>query len=354
MFCGKLFLHFFRKKIYIIICGCFFSFASVNNVFSEDNVDTDLIGNIEQNNKSIINNVQPDATTPTATNNLPQDVKTVINTANDNVEFTHQINTKTDDTEHLVNEVEVLNQKNHNANIYNDNFEKNVVINKQSKKTKQKVKFNVSVKDVNETSHGTAVQNLKEAYSCFNEGQYELAVMYYKMALAENMQSVEAQFGLGVAYQMLMQYDQAIEAYLKLLSKNFSRKKVVANLLLALSHKPYKDALDILLSIDEQIAGYSDILSQIGIIYMKTDDESRAISAFVKAYELSPNNSIVAYNLGILYDKQKNIDYAKHFYDQAIKNDILDILDGEDGKKLQERLQTINNQILHEVQNNKK
>ena len=38
----------------------------------------------------------------------------------------------------------------------------------------------------------------------------------------------------------------------------------------------------------------------------------------------------------------------------ASKNDILDILDGEDGKKPQERLQTINNQILHEVQNNKK
>ena len=343
MFYEKFFLHFLRKKIYILF-STFFSLVNISNVTADNVIDTDLIGNIEQNVVSITDAVKA----------LTKSNDASINTADNDINIEHQIEKSSSNNELLINEIEILNKKNNNSNIYNDNFDKNVVINKQRKKTKQKIKFNVSVKDANETSHGTAVKNLREAYDCFNDKQYELAVMYYKIALAENPQSVEAQFGLGVTYQMLMQYDQAIEAYLKLLSKNFSRKKVVANLLLALSHKPYKEALDILLSIDEKIAGYSDILSQIGIIYMKTNDDSRAISAFVRAYELSPNNAVIAYNLGILYDKQKNIDYAKHFYDQAIKNDILDILNGEDGKKLQERLQMINNQILKDIQENGK
>lgn len=343
MFYEKFFLHFLRKKIYILF-STFFSLVNISNVAADNVIDTDLIGNIEQNVVSITDTVKA----------LTKSNDASINTADNDINIEHQIEKSSSNNELLINEIEILNKKNNNSNIYNDNFDKNVIINKQRKKTKQKIKFNVSIKDVSETSHGTAVKNLREAYDCFNDKQYELAVMYYKIALAENPQSVEAQFGLGVAYQMLMQYDQAIEAYLKLLSKNFSRKKVVANLLLALSHKPYKEALDILLSIDEKIAGYSDILSQIGIIYMKTNDDSRAISAFVRAYELSPNNAVIAYNLGILYDKQKNIDYAKHFYDQAIKNDILDILDGEDGKKLQERLQMINNQILKDIQENGK
>ena len=342
-----------RKKRYILF-SVFFSLTSIGNVCADDVIDKDLIGNIKKDASSIADDGKRNDNIKTTIENSSPNDNVATKAINDNIVFEHPIEKTSSDNEFLVNELEILNKTNHNTNIYNDNFEKNVVINKQSKKTKQKVKFNVSVKDVNETSHGNAVKNLREAYDCFNEKQYELAVMYYKMALVENPQSVEAQFGLGVAYQMLMQYDQAIEAYLKLLSKNFSRKKVVANLLLALSHKPYKDALDILLSIDEKIAGYSDILSQIGMIYMKTNDDSRAISAFVRAYELSPNNAVVAYNLGVLYDKQKNIDYAKHFYDQAIKNDILDILDREDGKRLQERLQVISNQILKDIQENGK
>ena len=228
-----------------------------------------------------------------------------------------------------------------------------LIINNSFKRKKTSQVFDISVKDTKDTSLGIAVSNLHKAYNAFKDGDYEVAIKYYDSALKEKPDSVEAVFGLATSYQMLLQYDQAIEMYLKLLEKNYSRKKVVANLLMALSHKSHKEALDILLSINDKILGYYDILAQIGVIYIKLGDDSRAISALSRAYELAPSNGLIAYNLGTLYDKSGNIDYAKHFYEQAIKNDITDSLSVEDGEELRNRIKQIDKVITEEIEKKK-
>ena len=242
-------------------------------------------------------------------------------------------------------------------NKYGDKFYSTFHVDDQKqsqKKDKISGKFELTVSDAEETKNGSAVKSLQEAFTFYKNEDYEMAVLYYKKALFYNPQSVEAQFGLGVAYQMLHQYDQAIAAYLKLFSKNYSRKKLVNNLLMCLQHKPYQNALDVLLSIDEKISGYYDVLAQIGVVYMKLGNDPKAIIALTRAYELAPTNAVVAYNLGVLYDREKNIDYAKHFFDIAIKNDIADLLDAKDLKQLNERMFELDEQILHEIERNKK
>lgn len=237
---------------------------------------------------------------------------------------------------------------------YGNNYDnKDIKIDRSFGKKKIQTKFDVKVVDVNNTDSGLALKDLQEAFRCYKQKDYELAVFFYKKSLEKNPKSVEALFGLGVSYQLLRQYDQAIECYLKLFGMNYSRKKLVSNLLLCLQHKSYKSALDVLLSIDQKILGYSDILAQIGVIYMKTNDNAKAISALAGAYELSPTNAVIAYDLGILYDRSNNIDYAKHFFDIAIRNNISDILDSKDNKRLMERVGEIDAQIIAEIKKNK-
>ena len=49
----------------------------------------------------------------------------------------------------------------------------------------------------------------------------------------------------------------------------------------------------------------------IGIIYMKTDRENRAVKNFKKAVKINPQFSDAYYNLGLIYIKKKNYRQAK-------------------------------------------
>ena len=210
-------------------------------------------------------------------------------------------------------------------------------------------KIDIKVKSAKDSKEGLSGIDIKKAYDCFVNKQYELAIMYYKRALKNNKDSNEAKFGLATAYYMLAQYDQAIDIYSELIIKHYAREKVVNNLLFALQHKSYKDALDALLYVNDNSKGYSDILAQIGLIYVHLGDTNKALSALNRANELAPSNALVSYNLGIVYDKQDNYDYAKHFYEQAVRNDISDIISPKDFKSLSKRIEQLNEIIKKEV-----
>ena len=210
-------------------------------------------------------------------------------------------------------------------------------------------KIDIRVKSAKDSKEGVSSMEIRKAYDCFVNKQYELAVMYYKKALKNNRRNNDAKFGLATTYYMLMQYDQAIEIYSDLIINHYAREKVVNNLLFALQHKAYKDALNVLLYINDNSKGYSDILAQIGLIYMHLGDINKALSALNRANELAPSNALISYNLGIVYDKQNNYDYAKHFYEQAVRNDISDIISSKDFKNLSNRIEQLNEIIKKEV-----
>ena len=231
---------------------------------------------------------------------------------------------------------------------YDEVYSKNVKVGSINAGGNNK-KIDIKVKSAKDSKEGLSSIDIRKAYDCFVNKQYELAVMYYKKALKNNRGNNEAKFGLATTYYMLMQYDQAIEIYSDLIINRYAREKVVNNLLFALQHKAYKDALDVLLYINDNSKGYSDILAQIGLIYVHLGDTNKALSALNRANELAPSNALVSYNLGIVYDKQNNYDYAKHFYEQAVRNDISEIISVKDFKSLSKRIEQLNEIIKKEV-----
>ena len=346
-----------KKLFFIAIFLTFYYTLCISYNVKAEEADTDtsnIVVQGEHNTQEALDNTQVSVETDESPVEIDQDLIGDVN--NKNIEKNDKEKTK-DSAENTKPNV-IIKKKNKNLqdtlNQYGDDFSNNVKVDKKSSKIKKKVKFEVSVVDVKDTKAGVATKNLQEAYKCYKNSDYEMAIYYYKRSLAENAKSVEAKFGLGVSYQLLHQYDQAINTYLSMLNKGYSRKKLISNLLLCLKHKTYQDALDILLSIDSKILGYADILLQIGVIYIQTGDNIKAISALSKAHELAPTDPIVAYNLGILYDKDHNIDYAKHFFELAVKNDIGDILTNEEAQELDLKMKELDEKIMQELTKKKK
>ncbi len=234
---------------------------------------------------------------------------------------------------------------------YREEYSKNVRLWNEhySDKTHKIKKMDIKVVDAKNTKLGSSVIDMQTAYTCFMDKKYELAIYYYKKSIKENNKNYEGQFGLATSYLMLKQYDQAIAWYVKLISTNYSRKQVVNNLFVALQYKTYKEALDVLTEINSKTKGYADILAQIGVIYIRLGDNNKAIATLNKANELSPYNSLISYNLGLCYDKENNYDFAKHFYEQAIRNDISEIISSSDYANLLERVQQIDKKIKEEI-----
>ena len=278
---------------------------------------------------------------------LPAGENGVQQANGDNDNIFNQVQQQNSQSQERLTDKQINNFRKEMKN-YDEIYSKNVKVG-NIKGANGNKKIDIRVKSAKDSKEGLSNIDIKKAYDCFTNKQYELAVMYYKNALKNNKNNNEAKFGLATAYYMLMQYDQAIEIYSDLIINRYAREKVVNNLLFALQHKSYKDALDVLLDVNDNSKGYSDILAQIGLIYMHLGDVNKALSALNRANELAPSNALVSYNLGIAYDKQNNYDYAKHFYEQAVRNDINEIISTKDFKSLSKRIEQLNEIIKKEV-----
>lgn len=235
---------------------------------------------------------------------------------------------------------------------YREEYSKNIRMGKDrySSEPKKSKKMDIKVVDAKSTKLGSSRIDMQTAYRCFMDKKYELSIYYYQKSIKENNKNYEGQFGLATSYLMLKQYDQAITEYVKLISNNYSRKQVINNLFVALQYKTYKEALGVLTDINAKTPGYADILAQIGVIYIRLGDNTKAIATLNRANELSPYNSLISYNLGLCYDKEKNYDFAKHFYEQAIRNDISEIISSSDYSDLLKRVEQIDKKIKEEIE----
>ena len=217
----------------------------------------------------------------------------------------------------------------------------------------KKKSINLEVKDSSKSNIGIANNSMKEAFRCYNNGDYEVALYHYRYALEHNHNNPDIAFGLGTTYQKLRQYDQAIEMYKPLLKNGYERKKVMSNLLMAIENKSYDDALQTLTEIDMKTPGYADIVAQIGVINIQTGDYKKAISALVRANDMAPTNALILYNLGYAYDKDNNYDYAKHFYEQAVKYGIEHNITSKDFTELSERIDYLGKAIKAQLESAK-
>ena len=128
-----------------------------------------------------------------------------------------------------------------------------------------------ATKDLDRTSttfgNGPEQVWLEKAKDKFRSGEYGLAERYYRQAVEERHDDVEAWLGLAASYDRLKRFDEADRAY-----------KVVTTLA---GHTP-------------------SVLNNLGFHYMLKGDYAGAERTFREALEKDPSNPLIKNNLILL------------------------------------------------------
>jgi tetratricopeptide (TPR) repeat protein len=199
----------------------------------------------------------------------------------------------------------------------------------------------IEVKATSNTKKGLLEKYEKQAYDALIAGKFEVAILLYQKALSINKNKKSVIFGLATCYQLLHENDQAVFYYHKLIKMKDFNQKIINNLLIALANKNPSDALIILSSIEKDIPNNHLILSHIGNIYIKMQQYENAIGYLLNAIELTNDNALYAYNLAIAYDASKQYEYAKHYYEFALKNQLAIKTNNIDIKDVKKRIEEI-------------
>ncbi|MEN9781887.1 MAG: hypothetical protein RL208_37, partial [Pseudomonadota bacterium] len=203
----------------------------------------------------------------------------------------------------------------------------------------------IIVKDIKESESNKVYVNLKEGYDALNEDKLEVAIYYYKKALAIEPKNKQALFGLAVAYQRLYQDQQAIDIYNKMLSYKQKDEKVINNLMVAMSNKDTKEALDMLLKIQQNTQDDPVILGQIGTMYLKMREYEKSIPYLTKAIYMSSDSAIFSYNLALANDGLGNQDDALYYYQFALQSNLSGKIESSEINNIRQRVKDLQSLI---------
>jgi len=142
--------------------------------------------------------------------------------------------------------------------------------------------------------------------------------------LLTNPRSEEALYDLGLAYQMLKEYDEALDAYLGVIgvNPNFHIAYVSAGRVYALQGnfdmavENYHQAIE-----KAQEAGFSGAWAHVdlGDVYLKQGKVELALNEYRTAVELEPDQDWMHFRLGQFYEAQGETDAAWQEYHQLVE-----------------------------------
>jgi tetratricopeptide (TPR) repeat protein len=152
-------------------------------------------------------------------------------------------------------------------------------------------------------------------------GQYEIAIEIYKEILQKEPKNLYAKYSLGVVYQRLNQFKQAKNIYYELLQGDAENKdEVINNIIAILIEESPREAIYMLNRLTVQNPEKHYLFASMALAYEKISDYDSAIKNYVRALELDYNNVNYAYNLGVLYDQNKEYEKALEMYASIVKN----------------------------------
>ncbi len=166
-------------------------------------------------------------------------------------------------------------------------------------KNKSLILVFLSVFFIIQTSAQSLNYKLKQANDAFEESNYTEAKDYYEQVLSLDSTNLIGRFGLANTYSNLNQLKEAQGIYEGLLQQSLPRDK------------------------------YSDVLHNLGNIFMKNKDYAKAFESFKKAIILSPEDDDIRYNL-VLAQKLMKKDPPKS---QQNKQDQKDNQKDQEDKK---------------------
>jgi tetratricopeptide (TPR) repeat protein len=136
------------------------------------------------------------------------------------------------------------------------------------------------------------LQLLDQTNALYNEGKYSEAIALSEQFIEKNPKAYQAYLGIGDCYQAMGELDKAMDNYNLALDRAKEDKtsgKVVS----------------------------VKALSGIGSCYLKKQDFEQAKKAFEQSLELSPEDEILAYNVGEIYFSNQQIEEALHYFELA-------------------------------------
>ena len=161
----------------------------------------------------------------------------------------------------------------------------------------------------------------KLAYNSVLVGQYEIAIEIYKEILQKEPKNLYAKYSLAVVYQRLNQFKQAKNIYYELLRGDAENKdEVINNIIAILIEESPREAIYLLNRLTIQNPQKHFLFASMALAYEKISDYELAIKNYVKALELDYTNVNYRYNLGVLYDQNKEYEKALEMYANVVKN----------------------------------
>jgi tetratricopeptide (TPR) repeat protein len=161
----------------------------------------------------------------------------------------------------------------------------------------------------------------KLAYNSVLIGQYEIAIEIYKEILQKEPKNLYAKYSLAVVYQRLNQFKQAKNIYYELLKGDAENKdEVINNIIAILIEESPREAIYMLTRLTIQNPQRHYLFASIALAYEKISDYNSAIKNYTKALELDYGNINYCYNLGVLYDQNKEYEKALEMYSNVVKN----------------------------------
>jgi superkiller protein 3 len=134
----------------------------------------------------------------------------------------------------------------------------------------------------------SAEEYFTKAYNAQENGFNELAIEYYQKAVAIDPNLATVYNNMGIAYDKLENYSEAIRCYQKAIS------------------------------IDPNLA---TVYNNMGVAYNKLENYSEALRCSQKAISIDPNNAAAYHNMGIAYGKLENYREALRCFQKAISID---------------------------------
>ena len=161
----------------------------------------------------------------------------------------------------------------------------------------------------------------KLAYNSVLVGQYEIAIEIYKEILQKEPKNLYAKYSLAVVYQRLNQFKQAKNIYYELLRGDAENKdEVINNIIAILIEESPREAIYLLNRLTIQNPQKHFLFASMALAYEKISDYELAIKNYTKALELDYTNVNYRYNLGVLYDQNKEYEKALEMYANVVKN----------------------------------
>ena len=161
----------------------------------------------------------------------------------------------------------------------------------------------------------------KLAYNSVLVGQYEIAIEIYKEILQKEPKNLYAKYSLAVVYQRLNQFKQAKNIYYELLRGDAENKdEVINNIIAILIEESPREAIYLLNRLTIQNPQKHFLFASMALAYEKISDYELAIKNYTKALQLDYTNVNYRYNLGVLYDQNKEYEKALEMYANVVKN----------------------------------